>query len=94
MTETDKKAKIKYGYESAQVMGVAFELGFIIALPIVLFGLAGKWLDSRYHTWYFIYIGIALAIILTSTWMYSRFKAFIQKLKEAAKISGKDEQGK
>ena len=94
MSEIQKKENKNYGYESARVMSVAFELGFIIALPIVLLGLGGKWLDTRYGTGYFIYIGIAIAIILTSTWMYSRFKAFIDKLKEAAKIEGKDSEKK
>ncbi|TSC65342.1 MAG: hypothetical protein G01um101477_516 [Candidatus Doudnabacteria bacterium Gr01-1014_77] len=94
MIETDKKPNRNYSYESARVMSVAFELGFIIALPIVLLGLGGKWLDTKYGTGYYIYIGIALAIILTSFWMYSRFKAFIDKLKEAAKGVGKDSEKK
>ncbi|MEK7075564.1 MAG: AtpZ/AtpI family protein [Patescibacteria group bacterium] len=94
MAETDKKPNRNYSYESARVMSVAFELGFIIALPIVLFGLGGKWLDTKYGTGYYIYIGIPLAIILTSFWMYSRFKAFIDKLKEAARIVGKDTEKK
>lgn len=67
-------------------MSVAFELGFIIALPIVILGMAGKWLDQRNHTGYFIYLGIALAVLSTSIWMYARFAELIRKLEEAAQL--------
>lgn len=81
-----KTPKIKgYGTESAQVLGIVFELGFAIALPIVLFALGGKWLDHREGTGYFVYIGIALAIIFTSAWVYQRFAAMVVTLQETAK---------
>jgi len=92
MTETQENPKKKepkkinktYARESAKVMGVAFELGFLIALPIVVLALLGKYLDQKNHTGYFIYIGIALAILTSSFTIYRRFAAMIQKLNDAA----------
>lgn len=75
-----------FSMESAKVMAVAFELGFAIALPITLLATLGKWMDEKYGTGYFIYLGIVTAIILTTTWMYRRFAAYIDKLNEAAHI--------
>lgn len=85
-TNPDKKPNKSYAYESAKVLSVAFELGFVIALPIVGFGLLGKWLDQKQGTHYFIYIGIVVAIIATSVTVYRRFAALIEKLRVAAKI--------
>ncbi len=87
ITHTDtKKPNKSYSYESAKTLSVAFELGFIIALPIVVLALFGKWLDQRQGTHYFVYIGIILAIISTSITIYRRFAAMIEKLNQAADI--------
>ncbi len=71
-------------------MSVAFELGFVIALPIVGFGLLGKWLDSKHNTHYFVFLGIAVAIIFTSIAVYKRFAALIEKLNQAARNVAKN----
>jgi hypothetical protein len=83
MTET-KKPNRTYIKESRQVLGVAFELGFIIALPITLFALLGRHFNQRYNVSYFLYIGIALAVIFTSIWVYRRFAAMVKALEDAA----------
>lgn len=51
-----------------KMVGLAAEFGFVIALPLVLLGLGGKWLDSHYHTnKAFALVGILLALVLSST---------------------------
>lgn len=62
------------------MIGFAWELGYIIAIPIVIFGLVGKWLDSKFHHSfpYLTLIGILLAIISTTYWMIQRLKKYIK----------------
>lgn len=52
-------------------------MGFIIALPLVILGLTGKYLDARWGTtpWLTL-VGIVLAIVATSVWLYRYLKAF------------------
>ncbi len=80
----NQKKQSVYSAAGAQAMTIAFELGFIIALPIVAMALAGKWLDDKYHAGYFIYIGIALAVVSSTIWLAARFKGLIDKLEKAA----------
>ena len=65
--------------DKRELISIAFELGFIIALPIVAFGYVGKWLDARAGTepW-FTLVGILFAIIITSVWIYRKFKEYFK----------------
>lgn len=57
------------------------ELGFIIALPLVVFLLGGVWLDKKLSTTpLFIIIGILLAVAVSSI-------AIGKKIKELNKIN-------
>lgn len=61
------------------MINLASELGFIIALPLVVFALAGKWLDGKYDTFPLLTLaGIVLAITSTTLWMIKRLKAYIK----------------
>jgi hypothetical protein len=65
--------------DRGQIIGLAFELGFIIALPLVAFAFLGKYFDSKYETEpLFTLIGIAIAIISTSIWLYRKFSKLIK----------------
>jgi hypothetical protein len=82
----DKKpTKINYFPAAIQVFGVAFEMGFIIAVPVVLFGKIGKHLDTKYDKSFFVYLGIVLALLVSFSWIYARFSDMIRRLNEAAK---------
>lgn len=64
-----------------ELTGLAFQLGFIIALPVVIFGWFGKWLDARAGTYPILtLIGIFTAIIFTSIWMYRKFRKYFKNL--------------
>lgn len=65
------------GLNKSELVSIAFELGFIIALPILAFGLGGKWLDAKWGTdpWLTI-AGILFAIFSTSVWIYRKFKNY------------------
>ena len=71
--------KPKKALDKRELISIAFQLGFIIALPILAFGFAGKWLDARSGTEpLFTLLGILLAIISTSVWIYGKFKEYFK----------------
>ena len=68
VTETDRSPK-------HEVIAMAWETGYTIALPLVIFGLGGRWLDRALGTSpLFLLAGILLAIAATSVWMYRKLK--------------------
>jgi len=61
-------------------MGIAFEFGFVIAVPLISLGQLGKLLDAKHGTHYWVFIGIGLAIISSVTWFYKRIKIIAKNL--------------
>lgn len=66
------------------MVALAFELGYIIALPIIILGLFGKYLDARFDSDpYFKLGGVLLAIVTSTLWLSKRFselfKSFTSK---------------
>ena len=59
-----------------QALSLAWELGFIIAIPLVIFGTIGKYADGVFGTkpWLTL-IGILIAIVLSSLWLYYHIKS-------------------
>jgi hypothetical protein len=62
------------------MVNLAFDMGFVIALPLVAFGLLGKYLDGRLGTepWLTI-VGILIAIISTTIWLTKKLKEYIKR---------------
>ncbi|MEJ0021161.1 MAG: AtpZ/AtpI family protein [Candidatus Doudnabacteria bacterium] len=62
------------------LVSLATEMGFIIALPLLVFALGGKWLDARMHnsTPWFTLLGILLAITSTTIWLTRKIKDLIK----------------
>jgi hypothetical protein len=62
------------------MVNLAFDMGFVIALPLVAFGLLGKYLDGRLGTdpWLTI-AGILIAIISTTIWLTRKLKGYINR---------------
>ncbi len=66
--------------EKRELISIAFQLGFIIAIPVVVFGWFGKWLDQKAGTYPLLtLIGIFTAIVFTSMWIYRKFKSYFGK---------------
>ena len=62
------------------MVSIAFQLGFIIAIPVVVFGYFGKWLDQKVDSYPFLtLVGILTAIVFTSIWIYRKFKEYFNK---------------
>jgi len=59
--------------------GLAMDLGFIIALPLVALGLLGKWIDGKMNSepW-FTLAGIIFAIVTTTIWLTKKFKGLMK----------------
>ncbi|MBX4188296.1 MAG: AtpZ/AtpI family protein [Candidatus Doudnabacteria bacterium] len=63
-----------------QMTQLAFDMGYIIAFPIVAFGLLGKFLDAKYNTRpVMTLVGIALAILLTTVWLTKKIKKYLNR---------------
>lgn len=58
---------------------LAFELGYIIAIPIVALGLLGRILDKKFDSSpVLLLVGIFLSIILSSFGIYRKVKKIIK----------------
>lgn len=58
------------------VFSLAFELGFMIAVPIVIFSLLGGFLDKKMETSpIFILIGIFVSIFVSGYSIYQKIKS-------------------
>jgi hypothetical protein len=76
--EPDQKSKSEND-KKWNMINLASELGFIIALPIVVFALAGKWADHKFGTYPWLTLaGIVIAITSTTLWMTKRLKQYIK----------------
>ncbi len=64
-----------------QALSIAWELGYVIAIPIVLFGIGGRLLDKSLDTspWLFL-TGVILSIILTSVGLVWKFKKLMRTI--------------
>jgi hypothetical protein len=84
--ETPDKKKIQTPYlsQSASAISIAFEIGFIIALPVTILALVGKHLDLKYHTHFIVYIAMAVALGCSALWLYVRLEELVNKLKASA----------
>lgn len=62
-----------------RLANLAFEMGFIIALPLLVFTLIGKRLDAKFGSAPWLTLaGIVLAIAATTTWLTRRLKEYIK----------------
>lgn len=62
-----------------QALNLAWELGYTIALPLVLFAVAGRYADRKFGTspWLLL-IGMAVAIGLTTILLIHKFSRLMR----------------
>lgn len=67
-------------------LSLAFELGYTIAVPLVVLALTGRLLDSRYQTspW-FLLAGILLSIVVSSWLVYKKTLKIFADIEQEAK---------
>ena len=64
-----------------QALNLAWELGYTIAIPLVILALAGRWADGHFHTkpWLFL-VGIILAIASSSVLLVRKFSKLLRQI--------------
>lgn len=55
-----------------KTLAFSIEFGFMIALPLVFFGLLGKRLAARHHNQGFLYGALILALLTSIAWLWKR----------------------
>jgi membrane protein YdbS with pleckstrin-like domain len=78
---TEEEKKEEKGTANVPVwsaLQVAWVLGYTIAIPIVLFAFAGRWLDAKFETspWLLL-AGVILSIFISSALVYHKVKKLI-----------------
>lgn len=70
----------KSNQESWSAASLAWELGYLIAVPLVVLALVGRFVDKKYGTspW-FLLAGIVLSILVSSYAVYNKSKEIIDK---------------
>jgi amino acid transporter len=81
----DSKQQQSYWVQSLGAIGVAFELGFIIALPVAVLAFFGKKLDTHFGTHFIVYIGLVIALTSSVLWLYARLDALVIRLQKISK---------
>lgn len=70
MPESEKKQETSLTFSAWQL---AWELGYTIAIPIVLFALAGRWADNEFGTGpWLLLTGIVASLFTTSFLVYRK----------------------
>jgi hypothetical protein len=54
----------------SKTLAFTIEFGFIIVIPLLIFGFGGKWLSTRYNNPIFLYAGLLLALFISTAWFY------------------------
>lgn len=76
-----RKRPVENSLLSSKALGLAFDLGYTIAIPLVVFGLGGRWIDTHYHTHpVFFLVGLALALVATSIWLAKKLSSLVISL--------------
>lgn len=82
MEETRKKEKTQV----FSALSLAWQLGYTIVIPLVVFALLGRLLDKQFNSSPLLFIlGIVLAVLVTSIWLVAKLKQFTQEIEESSK---------
>jgi hypothetical protein len=77
---SDLKGTSPKKIDKASMISLSLELGYIIAIPLVVLGLLGKWGDRHWNhefPWMTL-LGIVLAIVATTIWLIRKLKNYVK----------------
>jgi len=84
MTETPVPLKTKTDAQRRalwQALNLSWELGYLIVVPLLIFGLGGRWLDSKHDTSPWLFLGgMAMAVAMTTVFLVRKFAKIIRDL--------------
>lgn len=64
-----------------KALALTVEFGFIIILPLVVFGSLGKWLESKYNSKLYLIGALVLSVLASSIWLYIHIKDIYEDFK-------------
>ncbi len=78
--DSNQEQKPNKTVTKSELVSIAFQLGFIIALPVILFGYLGKWMDGKLGSYPLLtLVGVFTAIVFTTIWIYRKFKNYFNR---------------
>ncbi len=62
-------------------LGLAWQLGYTIVIPLLIFALGGRYLDKRFDSAPVLFlVGLVASVAVTSVWLVVRMSAFTKEL--------------
>ena len=85
MSKFKKENKRKRGDTDWSLFSLAWDLGWMITIPILLFGVGGAILDRRLHSspWLLL-LGFAISLSLTSFFIYFKITKVLKEINQSA----------
>lgn len=63
-------------------LGLAWQLGYTIVTPLIIFALGGRLLDKHFGSEPVLFlVGLVLSVIVTSIWLVVRLSVFMKDFK-------------
>lgn len=79
LNQNPKQGEGKNGMTRSDLIGFAFDLGFSIIIPLVIFAFGGRWLDVKFDSSpLFLIIGLLVSLVFTGIAVYRKTKNFLQ----------------
>lgn len=77
--------KSKRMFDAVSMYSTAVDFALIIAIPLIAFVYAGRWMDAKYGTKFYVLIGILLGITISSISIANQIKKLSAQLKSKPK---------
>jgi F0F1-type ATP synthase assembly protein I len=74
---------MKFSKSLLQTISLSLQLGFTIALPLIIFAIGGRILDKKFgSTPLFLLVGIILALIISTILIYQKIKIILKEFEK------------
>jgi len=85
MSKFKKENRTKGGDGDWSLFSLAWDLGWMIAIPIILFGVGGAIMDKKLHSspWLLL-LGFAISLSLTSFFIYFKITKVLNEIDQSA----------
>tara|TARA_Y100000031_G_C8117747_1_gene336724 strand:+ start:545 stop:835 length:291 start_codon:yes stop_codon:yes gene_type:complete len=67
-------------------LGLAWQLGYTIVIPLLIFALGGRYLDKKFDSSPVLFlIGLVVSVAVTSVWLVVRMSVFSKEIAQHSK---------